>query len=213
MTLNNFFLSFLVATIFGGCTLVIGLQNPIHSILVLISVFIGGSLLLFILNVEYFAVLFLIVYVGAIVVLFLFIVMMLDLKLLSVSQRFKDLFSYRYILIPFLTIEIFMLILIDHSDLYWIYHYGSGDLSNLYFSETNLYIDFAKILQETDQLRGIGGILFTEYKTGVILSALLLFISMVASILLTMESIAKKTIKEQDPNNQALKRSVINSWR
>jgi NADH:ubiquinone oxidoreductase subunit 6 (subunit J) len=118
MSLNNFFLSFLVATIFGGCTLVIGLQNPIHSILVLISVFIGGSLLLFILNVEYFAVLFLIVYVGAIVVLFLFIVMMLDLKMISVSQRFRDLFSYRHIVIPFLMIEIFMLLLIDHSDLY-----------------------------------------------------------------------------------------------
>lgn len=213
MTVNNFFLSFLVATIFGGCTLVIGLQNPIHSILVLISVFIGGSLLLFTLNVEYFAVLFLIVYVGAIVVLFLFIVMMLDLKLLNVSQKFKDLFSYRHILIPVLTIEVFMLILIEHSDLYWIYYYGSGDLSNLSFSETNLYIDFAKVLQETDQLRGLGLILFTEYKMGVILAALLLFLSMVASILLTMESLTKKTIKQQDPNNQALKGSVINSWR
>lgn len=160
---------------------------------------------------EYFAILFLIVYVGAIVVLFLFIVMMLDLKLLNVSQRFKDLFSYRYIIIPFLTIEIFMLILIDHSDLYWIYHYGH--VNNFLFSEANVNIDFAKVLQETDQLRGIGGILFTEYKIGVILAALLLFLSMVASILLTMESLAKKTIKQQDPNNQALRRSVINSWR
>lgn len=106
-----------------------------------------------------------------------------------------------------------MLILIEHSDLYWIYYYGSGDLSNLSFSETNLYIDFAKVLQETDQLRGLGLILFTEYKMGVILAALLLFLSMVASILLTMESLTKKTIKQQDPNNQALKGSVINSWR
>lgn len=213
MTLNTFFLSFLVATIFGGCTLVISLQNPIHSILVLISVFIGGSLLLFILNVEYFAVLFLIVYVGAIVVLFLFIVMMLNLKLINVSQRFRDLFSYRYIVIPLLTIEIFMLLLIDNSDLYWIYHYSGGNPNNICFTETNLHIDFAKILQETDQLRGIGGVLFTEYKTGVILAALLLFVSMVASILLTMETLARKTIKEQDLNNQALKRSTINSWR
>jgi NADH:ubiquinone oxidoreductase subunit 6 (subunit J) len=216
MSFNNFFLSFLVATIFGGCTLVIGLQNPIHSILVLISVFIGGSLLLFILNVEYFAVLFLIVYVGAIVVLFLFIVMMLDLKLLNVSQKFKDLFSYRHIIIPILTIEIFMLMCIEHADLYWLYRYGSKDfsqLTSLDFPETNLNIDFAKILQETDQLRALGNILFTEHKTGVVLAAILLFLSMVASILLTMETTAKKTIKQQDPNNQALKRSEINSWR
>jgi hypothetical protein len=72
-------------------------------------------------------------------------------------------------------------------------------------------MDFSKVLQETDQLRGIGAVLFTEYKLGVILAALLLFVSMVASILLTMETTARKTIKEQDPNNQALKRSTINS--
>jgi hypothetical protein len=28
-----------------------------------------------------------------------------------------------------------------------------------------------------------------------------------------METLAKKTIKEQDINNQALRRSTINSWR
>jgi NADH:ubiquinone oxidoreductase subunit 6 (subunit J) len=89
------FLSFISSLLFGTASLIIGITNPIHSILLLIFVFFLGSLLLFVLQLEYFALLFLIVYVGAIVVLFLFIVMMLEIRTLSVAQRFKDLFSYR----------------------------------------------------------------------------------------------------------------------
>ena len=68
----------------GTCLLVIGVQNPIHSILLLIRVFFLGTLLLFFLQREYYARLFLIVYVGAIVVLFLFIIRRLELKRVNV---------------------------------------------------------------------------------------------------------------------------------
>jgi len=91
----EFLFTILSALIFGSSTLVIGITNPIHSILILIFVFFLGSLFLFILQLEYFALLFLIVYVGAIVVLFLFIVMMLEIKTFSVAQQFNDLFYYR----------------------------------------------------------------------------------------------------------------------
>ena len=89
------FLSLLSALIFGAASLVIGISNPIHSLLILILVFFLGSILLFFMQLEYFALLFLIVYVGAIVVLFLFVVMMLEIRTFSVAQRFRDLFSYR----------------------------------------------------------------------------------------------------------------------
>jgi NADH-quinone oxidoreductase subunit J len=88
-------LSFISAFLFGASSFVIGISNPIHSILLLIFIFFLGSLLLFVLQLEYFALLFLIVYVGAIVVLFLFIVMMLEIRTLNVAQKFQDLFSYR----------------------------------------------------------------------------------------------------------------------
>jgi NADH-quinone oxidoreductase subunit J len=206
MTFDTFFLSFLTATLFGGCTLVISLQNPIHSILVLIVVFIVGSLLLFLLNVEYFAILFLIVYVGAIVVLFLFIVMMLDLKIISFLQRFRDLFSFRYIVILFLMIEILMTLLMENAMLLSSYYQLSE--TKILFAESNLLTNYSEIIQEIDQLRGIGGVLFSEYKLGIILAALLLFISMIASILLTMEVKGKGTIKEQLANEQALHQST-----
>jgi NADH-quinone oxidoreductase subunit J len=206
MTFDTFFLSFLTATIFGGCTLVISLQNPIHSILVLIVAFIVGSLLLFLLNVEYFAILFLIVYVGAIVVLFLFIVMMLDLKIISFLQRFKDLFSFRYLIILFLFSEIIMTLLMENAII--LSSYNQLAQNKILLSESNLFTNYSELIQEIDQLRGIGGVLFSEYKLGIILAALLLFISMVASILLTMETKGKGTIKEQLANEQALRQST-----
>ncbi len=114
----NTFVTFLITTILGGSSLVIGVSNPIHSILVLIAVFIMGSTILYVLNVEYFAILFLVVYVGAIVVLFLFIVMMLDLKLTNESDRFRDIFSFRHIIIPIILIEIFAILAQETTKLY-----------------------------------------------------------------------------------------------
>lgn len=184
----------------------IGVSNPIHSILVLIAVFIMGSTILYVLNVEYFAILFLVVYVGAIVVLFLFIVMMLDLKLTNESDRFRDIFSFRHIIIPIILIEIFAIIAQETTKLYWIF---PNDLDNLYFAETNVYTNFSKLLQETDQLKGIGGVLFTEYKVGIFIVALLLFLSMIGSILLTLESTSRFKLKEQNPNIQALKNADL----
>ena len=72
----KYFFYILNCLLFACATLVIGVHNPIHSILLLIAVFALGSILLISLNIEFFAIVFLIVYVGAIVVLFLFIIMM-----------------------------------------------------------------------------------------------------------------------------------------
>jgi NADH:ubiquinone oxidoreductase subunit 6 (subunit J) len=63
-------------------------KNPIHSILYLILVFCNITFVLIILGVEFIAIIFLIVYVGAIAVLFLFVVMMLNIKILELDEVF-----------------------------------------------------------------------------------------------------------------------------
>lgn len=71
------------------CSLmVIASRNPIHSILYLILVFCNVTFVLIILGVEFIAIIFLIVYVGAIAVLFLFVVMMLNIKILELDEVF-----------------------------------------------------------------------------------------------------------------------------
>lgn len=204
------FLKFITIIIYTGCTLVVGVQNPIHSILILIMVFFLGSLLLFILQIEYFALLFMVVYVGAIVVLFLFIVMMLEIKMINTVEKFTDLFSYKNLLLYFILSIILFYSGENMFDLKFItlYLYNNPDLY-INFVETNLFTDYSKLLFHTDHLRGIGGLLYTEFKTSVLLAAFLLFVSMIGAIVMTLESNTVATIKMQDANLQSLRNPVL----
>jgi len=195
----------------GACTLAIAVQNPIHAILMLISAFIMGSLLLTMFALDYFALLFLIVYVGAIVVLFLFIVMMLEIKMVNISERFRDLFNYKNLILPSLLVE---LLLLEQADVFTgissIYNIYLNDQETVPFlTETNLYVDYSKIIVQTDLLSALGMALFRYEKIGILLAALLLFVSMVGSIVLTMDSKAIQEIKQQDSNLQALRNSKV----
>ena len=199
----KFLISFIISFLFGASTLVIGVKNPIHSILILILVFFLGSTLLFFLCMEYFALLFLIVYVGAIVVLFLFIVMMLEIKMVNTSERFLDLFSFKNIILLFLVLEI----LFFSSEELWDITPISENLIELKTNliETNLYVDYSKVLNHVGQLRAIGGILFTQYFFSIILISILLFVSMFGSIVMTLESTHHVIIKQQDATLQGFR--------
>lgn len=216
ITISTLFLLILGAFRCGTCLLVIGVQNPIHSILLLIRVFFIGTLLLFLLQREYYARLFLIVYVGAIVVLFLFIIRRLELKRINVARRLHDLFSYRYIVLGFFLIELLFLVSQEFFDI----HYFISDLQYIIketsegFVEANSFFDWSKILQRTDHLRALGGILYTEYQVTVIIASILLFFARVGALSVTLivsiensknfiiEVQANTNIKVQDPNHQ-----------
>nr|YP_009672658.1 NADH dehydrogenase subunit 6 [Dictyopteris divaricata]QDB64143.1 NADH dehydrogenase subunit 6 [Dictyopteris divaricata] len=58
-------------------------QNPVYSILYLVLFFITGSSLLALFGFDYLALIFVLVYVGAIAVLFLFVIMILDIKVIN----------------------------------------------------------------------------------------------------------------------------------
>lgn len=60
-------------------------NNPVHSILALVLIFFLSSGLTLSLGVEFLALLILIVYVGAISVLFLFVVMLLNIRVLELN--------------------------------------------------------------------------------------------------------------------------------
>lgn len=60
-------------------------QNPVYSILYLVLFFITGSSFLALFGFDYLSLIFILVYVGAIAVLFLFVVMILDIKIINGS--------------------------------------------------------------------------------------------------------------------------------
>jgi len=221
---STLFVQILGAFRCGTCLLVIGVQNPIHSILLLIRVFFIGTLLLFFLQREYYARLFLIVYVGAIVVLFLFIIRRLELKRVNVAMRLRELFSFRHIILGFLLLEVLFLANQDFFDLTAFIPPVSDLTQTSSFIEGNNYLDWSKLLQRTDHLRALGGLLYTEYKITIILASLLLFLSRVGALAVTLflsTSTATFKVKEfparkfQDANHQVRRHPVllVNSFR
>lgn len=189
---------------FTCATFVIGIANPIHSILLLILVFFFGSILLLLLNVEFFAFIFLIVYVGAIAVLFLFMVMTLNIKIANVSQKIQDFFSYRGVILILLLLNLLIFLQEDY-----LYINSILDLNSLNIETvaTQEYIDYSKYLKGDSHLEVIGKALFKEYKAAFLFCGFILFIAMIGAIVVTVDDIKFKSLKQQDAVIQALRSS------
>lgn len=76
----------LASMIFVSGLLVIFSKNPVQSVLFLVVVFCLSAQLFVLLEVDFLAMVLIIVYVGAIAVLFLFIVMMLNIRIVEISE-------------------------------------------------------------------------------------------------------------------------------
>ena len=87
--------------------LVILSKNPIHSILFLVLIFVLTTILFLTLNVDFLAMLFLVLYVGAIVVLFLFVVMMLNVRILELKERVIS-----YLPIAIIIVSVFFILIL-----------------------------------------------------------------------------------------------------
>lgn len=203
----NIGLLFLLSYLIAFSILVISIKNPIHSILILIGVFFLGSIYLFLVYMEYFALLFLTVYVGAIVVLFLFMIMMLDIKMVNVIQKynFKDIYSFRHFIGFFFFFEILYLLHQNFTSL----DFQKDVTISFHLLEKNLYVDYANLLQRSTHLRGFGILLYTEYKLALLLATFLLLLAMIGSIAMLMEDAYPHKVKTQNPNSQSLKFSSI----
>lgn len=66
--------------------LVITSKNPVISVLYLISVFINTAGYLILLGIGFIGIAYIIVYIGAITVLFLFVIMMINIKLVDILE-------------------------------------------------------------------------------------------------------------------------------
>jgi len=189
----------LISSLLLACgTLVIGVQNPIHSILFLILVFFNGSLLLFFFQVEFFGIIFLIVYVGAVIVLFLFMVMMLKIKYINTSQNLLDFFPYGGFIALLLFVELLLVtknMSLPFSDLYWeIVPLNLEDIVN-------------KIFNYQINIENLGKALYTSYIFPFLEAGVILFIAMVGAMVITLDSENSNSlmVKRQDPIDQAVK--------
>jgi NADH-ubiquinone oxidoreductase chain 6 len=86
----NFLLYLLSAGAVLSTILVISAKNPVISVLFLISLFLNVAGYLVLIGVAYLGLVYIIVYVGAIAILFLFVVMMLNLRVVELLDTGKS---------------------------------------------------------------------------------------------------------------------------
>ena len=89
-TMNNVLLDLLALGAILSGIMVITAKNPVISVLFLISVFVNVAGYLVLLGVAYLGLVYLIVYVGAIAILFLFVIMMLNLRLVELVDTGQE---------------------------------------------------------------------------------------------------------------------------
>ena len=73
----------------GAAIGVITTRNPVQAALFLVLAFFNSAIIWMLMEAEFLAITLVLVYVGAVMVLFLFVVMMLDINLLSMREGFS----------------------------------------------------------------------------------------------------------------------------
>jgi NADH-quinone oxidoreductase subunit J len=167
-----------LSAIFAGSK-VISSANPIHSVFWLILCFVNAAFLLLLLGLEFLPILFCIVYAGAIGIMFLFVVMLLNIKLVEISEN-----ASRYLPIGAIIGFIF---------LYQIYFVFTSEVAN-YGTSWDVY-DFSSLVQLTN-IEQMGQLLYTDYFLYFLVSSLVLLVSMIGALVLCLYH--EEGVKRQD---------------
>ena len=159
--------------------LVILSKNSVTSVLYLISVYVLTALVLLLLGAEFLSVLIVIIYVGAISILFLFVIMMLNLRIVEVYNSLVSYFPIGCFLGVFFFLVFFFMIKNDLHMLSVTYPLNNfleiNIISNdLVWSHSNLYL--------------LGDILYNSYSYLLIIAGLILLLAMIGSMILTIDT-------------------------
>lgn len=175
-------------------------KNPIHSVLYLVLLFCNGAALLMVFGVEFLSIIYVIIYVGAIAILFLFIVMMLNIKVIE-EQKIK----------AYLPIGVFVGIIL----LFEFYVIRVGFVGKNFSSLMNpleesgivigsfLYRDWLVALNSGSNLELLGELLYVYSFVVIFLCAIVLLVAMLGAIVLTM--VEQVGLKRQDIYVQQLR--------
>jgi len=173
------FYAFALTTLAGGLFTVLG-RNPVHSVLWLITAFVGATGLFILSGAELLAMLLMIVYVGAVAVLFLFVVMMLDVDFAELKAG-----MVKYMPIGLL---IGVILLIDLGMAFGSWTFADGAQA--------ARAAVAPALEDMDNTTAIGLLVYDRYLLLFQLAGLVLLVAMIGAILLTLRH--RKDIKRQN---------------
>lgn len=186
------------ALLLVSASMVIISQNPLHSVLFLVTSFLSSSILLFLFENEFLALFFLIIYLGAIAILFLFVVMMLNIK-------YRDLQTSRLYLPVGVFIGITLLV-----EVYGAFLKVFSKNTNMSVFEHNSYLNWYDSLDALPDVYVFGQIFYTHYVLQILMAGLILYLAVIGVAFLTVKSAFTKGEKrEQSLFRQLSRKNVL----
>lgn len=209
--MNAFLLDLLGLAAIGSTILVITAKNPVMSVLFLIAVFLNVAGYLVLIGVAYLGLVYLIVYVGAIAILFLFVIMMLNLRLVELvetGQQYTQNLPMAALIAGLFSFELL-------SVLPAVYHAG-GMTSSLFnwlnkiifvnngntetvhtVSQADLYQSFNSnitdgVITNFTQIESIGQGLYTHASLWLVVASVIFLLAMVGPIVLCLQPESNK---------------------
>jgi NADH-ubiquinone oxidoreductase chain 6 len=173
--------------------LVITSRNPVISVLFLISTFVNVACYLILLGINFIGLTYLIVYVGAIAILFLFVIIMLNIKLVELQDSSED-YSNPYPLAFVLgTLFVSGLSLANSNiskfdlptifDSINLFSFKSDTLETLTVNHSN----WDNVFVSMDQINSVGQVLYTSHALFLIIASMILCLAMVGPIVLCLK--------------------------
>jgi NADH-quinone oxidoreductase subunit J len=160
-------------------------NNPVHSVLFLIFTIINSSIILFLFNAEFLGLIFIIIYVGAIAILFLFVVMMLNVKIVKLN------------FLSFLPL-IIIVSFIGFFNIFTLLEFLFTEYDFLDFNSYTILID------NLSNIDVIGQSLYNYYISVFLIAGFILLVAMIGAICLTLKF---SSIRKNELSNRQLSRS------
>ncbi len=174
------FYSFSAILLFSAM-MVVTVRHPVRAVLFLILTFFTSAGLWMMLEAEFLALTLVLVYVGAVMVLFLFVVMMLDIELVPITEGFARHLPLGILVAAVITTEMIAVLGSAHFGLDIV---AAPQAHAAGYSNT----------------KEIGQLLYTVYVYPFEIASVILTVAIVAAIALTLRK--KKDTKRQDVEAQ-----------
>ena len=180
MEFRTFVFYFLSTILVFASLRVVTLRNPVHAALHLVLAFFSASGVWVLLQAEFLAIALILVYVGAVMVLFLFVVMLLDINIDRLREKFWSYLPLGAIVALLMVAEMSLV------------------LGGTYYGLLESGVPQAAANHSNAQ--ALGRLLFTEYVYPFELASVILLVGVVAAVALTLRD--KKISKSVSPSEQ-----------
>ena len=175
------------AILIAAAAMVITLRNSVYAALFLALTFFTSAILWMMMQAEFLALVLIFIYVGAIMTLFLFVVMMLNINLAKMQEKFVRFLPFSLIVILlFITT---MVVVIS------LRHFRNVATSSLPFIPANV-----------SNVRDMGNLLYANYFYPVEIAAIILLVAIISVISLAFYGRRPDTKSQRVPEQLKVKK-------